>query len=292
MYDMTHSCMTWTIHLRHDSFIRIKLCPDSLHVYTTHPYVLICTSRIVHVHILFLILYAHICPVSLSRYPPRTHTYTHIHTHRHRRSEEKRWGSGRTDTGSRVPDACWQKGCMIVCWQLVLAACPTPVSPVSVLQRVVSARCSVLQCVVVWYRVLQCVAVCCSMLSTRSSPVSVLQCVAVCCYALYCDAVWYSVLQYVVQSIVTCKPTLHTTHYTLHTMTRIHLACDMSYMLWHKPHSQRARTPRLQRISHPYRMAKESHLIHLTAHFLHMRHSILVSFANTMSKWVISKLLK
>ena len=86
------------------------------------------------------------------------------------------------------------------------------------LQRV-AACCSALQCVAVRYsvlqcarggmtfekfhqpplrlppRVLQCIAVCCSVLQCVSVSLSVLQCVVVCCSVLQCVAVCCSVLQ-------------------------------------------------------------------------------------------------
>ena len=55
-----------------------------------------------------------------------------------------------------------------------------------------------LQCVAVCCSVLQCVAVCCSVLQCSAVCCSVLQCVAVCCNVLQCGAVRCSVLQCVV----------------------------------------------------------------------------------------------
>jgi len=68
--------------------------------------------------------------------------------------------------------------------------------------------------------VLQCVAVCCSVLTatisikfSRESPIFVLQCVAVCCSVLQCVAVCCSVLQCVdchnVNQVVTGIPDLY-----------------------------------------------------------------------------------
>ena len=72
----------------------------------------------------------------------------------------------------------------------------------------VAVCCSVVQCVAVCCSVLQCVAVCCSVLqcvavrrmrkeTMRRNQLAhiVLQCVAVCCSALQCVAVCFSVLQ-------------------------------------------------------------------------------------------------
>ena len=52
-----------------------------------------------------------------------------------------------------------------------------------------------LQCVAVCCSVLQCVAVCCSVLQCVAVRCSALQCVAVCCSVLQCVAVCCSVLQ-------------------------------------------------------------------------------------------------
>jgi len=83
--------------------------------------------------------------------------------------------------------------CVVVCCSVMqfyiplqLAEVPrsnASLSPVSVLQCVAMC-CSVLQCVAMCCSVLQCIAVCCS----------VLQCVAVCCSVLQCIAVhpWLS----------------------------------------------------------------------------------------------------
>ena len=57
----------------------------------------------------------------------------------------------------------------------------------------VAVCCSVLQCVVVCCSVLQCVAVCCSVLQRVAVCCSVLQCVAVCCSVLQCAAACCSV---------------------------------------------------------------------------------------------------
>ena len=69
----------------------------------------------------------------------------------------------------------------------------------------VAAFCSVLQCVVMRYNVLQWVVVGVGKSSSANSAVSflakvccsVLQCVAVCCSVLQCVAVWCRVVQYV-----------------------------------------------------------------------------------------------
>ena len=53
----------------------------------------------------------------------------------------------------------------------------------------VAVCCSVLQCAAVCCSVLQCVAVCCSVLQCAAVCLSVLQCVAVCCSVLQCVAV-------------------------------------------------------------------------------------------------------
>ena len=50
-------------------------------------------------------------------------------------------------------------------------------------------RCSVVQCIVVWCSVMQCAAVCYSVLQCVAVCCSVLQCVAVCCSVLQCVAV-------------------------------------------------------------------------------------------------------
>ena len=74
-----------------------------------------------------------------------------------------------------------------------------------VMQRV-AVRCTLLQCgavccsvlrsVAVYCSVLQCVAVCCNVSHCVAVRCSVLQCVAVCCSALQCIAVRCSTLQY------------------------------------------------------------------------------------------------
>jgi len=55
--------------------------------------------------------------------------------------------------------------------------------------------CSVLQCVAVCCRVVQCVAVCCSVLQSGAVCCRVVQCVAVRCSVVQCGAVWCSVVQ-------------------------------------------------------------------------------------------------
>ena len=55
--------------------------------------------------------------------------------------------------------------------------------------------CSVLQCAAVCCSVLQCAAVCCSVLQCAAVCCSVLQCAAVCCSVLQCAAVFCSVFQ-------------------------------------------------------------------------------------------------
>ena len=57
------------------------------------------------------------------------------------------------------------------------------------LLQCVAVCCSVVQCGAVWCSVLQCVAVCCSVLQCGAVWCSVLQCVAVCCSVLQCVAV-------------------------------------------------------------------------------------------------------
>ena len=57
----------------------------------------------------------------------------------------------------------------------------------------VAVCCSVLQCVAVCCSVLQCVVVCCSVLKCVAVCCSVLQCAAVCCSVLQCVAVRRSV---------------------------------------------------------------------------------------------------
>jgi len=61
------------------------------------------------------------------------------------------------------------------------------------LLQCVAVCCSVLKCVAVCCSVLQCVPVCCSMLQCVAVCCSVLQCVAVCCSVLQCVAVCRSV---------------------------------------------------------------------------------------------------
>jgi len=61
--------------------------------------------------------------------------------------------------------------------------------------RCVAVCCSVLQCAAVCCGVLQCVAVCCSVLQCVAVCCSVLWCVAVCCSVLQCVAVCFRVLQ-------------------------------------------------------------------------------------------------
>ena len=67
----------------------------------------------------------------------------------------------------------------------------------------VAVCCSVLQCVVVCCSVLQCVAVSCSVLQCVAVCCSVLQCVALCCGVLQCISVCCSVLQCVLQCLLT-----------------------------------------------------------------------------------------
>ena len=59
----------------------------------------------------------------------------------------------------------------------------------------VAVCCSVLQCIAVCCSVLQCVAVCCSVFQCVAVCCSVLQCVPVCCSVSQCVAVWRTVLQ-------------------------------------------------------------------------------------------------
>ena len=70
----------------------------------------------------------------------------------------------------------------------------------SVLLTVCGNALQMLQCVAVCYSVLQCVAVCCSVLQCVAVCCSVLQCVTVCCSVLQCVAVCCSVLQCVADS--------------------------------------------------------------------------------------------
>jgi len=82
-----------------------------------------------------------------------------------------------------------------------------------VLQRI-AVCCSVLQCVAVCCSALQCIAACCSVIDCRVLPVyySVLQYIwhvfAVCCSALQCVAVWHVAMRYpcsaVYYSVLTC----------------------------------------------------------------------------------------
>ena len=66
-----------------------------------------------------------------------------------------------------------------------------------------------LQCVAVCCSVLQCVAACCSVLQCVAVCCSVLQCVAVRCSMLQCVAVCCSVSQYVTPRIPACPWNLH-----------------------------------------------------------------------------------
>ena len=52
---------------------------------------------------------------------------------------------------------------------------------------------------------LQCVAVCCSVLRCVAVCCSVLQCVAVCCSVLHCGTVWCSVVQRVAEFAECCR---------------------------------------------------------------------------------------
>jgi len=73
-----------------------------------------------------------------------------------------------------------------------------------------------------YYSVLQCVAVCCSVLLCVVVYCSMLQCVAVCCSVLQCVAVWCSVLQCVavwcsvLQCVAVCCSVLHCTQRIAH----------------------------------------------------------------------------
>jgi len=53
----------------------------------------------------------------------------------------------------------------------------------------------VLQCVAVWCTVLQCGALCCSVVHCVAVWCTVLQCGAVCCSVVHCVAVWCTVVQ-------------------------------------------------------------------------------------------------
>jgi len=82
----------------------------------------------------------------------------------------------------------------IYCLNVVFGLASTTSSSASIcevrLLQCVAVRCSVVHCVAVWCSVLWRGAVCCS----------VLQCGAVCCSLVQCVAVWCSALQYVAVS--------------------------------------------------------------------------------------------
>ena len=69
--------------------------------------------------------------------------------------------------------------------------------------------CSILQSNAVCCSVLQCVAVCCSVLQCTAVCCSVLQCVAVCCSVLQCVAVCCRMLQ----RVAACYSVLHVSHH-------------------------------------------------------------------------------
>jgi len=100
---------------------------------------------------------------------------------------------------ARTTNACVAANCNML--QRVAVCYLRYARPMRLLQCV-AVRCSVLQCVAVCCSVLQCVAMCCSVLQCVAvcclryvRPRSVLQCVAVCCSVLQYVAVCCSVLQ-------------------------------------------------------------------------------------------------
>ena len=70
-----------------------------------------------------------------------------------------------------------------------------------------------LQCVAVCCSVLQCAAVCCSVLQCVAVCCSVLQCVAVCCSVLQCVAVCCTKQAEILKSQLATRHTRHTSLY-------------------------------------------------------------------------------
>ena len=98
----------------------------------------------------------------------------------------------------------------------------------------VAVCCSVLQCVAVCCSVLQCAAVCCSMLQCVAVCCSVLQCVAACCSVLQCVAVCCSVLQCVALccSVLPCSVTDSTRYQTTFEFNGIYILFIHFWVFW------------------------------------------------------------
>ena len=86
--------------------------------------------------------------------------------------------------------------------------------------------CSVLQCAAVCCSALQCVAVCCSVLQCAAVCCSVLQCAAVCCSVLHCVVVYCSVLQ----CVAVCRCALQCAAVCYNVLQRVAVIAIMSYM--------------------------------------------------------------
>jgi len=128
-----------------------------------------------------------------------THTlFWHIHTHTHSHTlYGAHWCALRSVCATHAHVSVWEILCLHTridadSWRTYFAAQA---------HRFETVCCSVLQCVAVCGSVMQCFTVCCNVLQSVAVCGSVLQCVTVCCSVLQRVAVCCSLLQYVVSCV-------------------------------------------------------------------------------------------
>ena len=107
---------------------------------------------------------------------------------------------------------------------------------------------------------LQCVAVCCSVLQCVAVCCSVLQCVAVCCSVLQCDTLQHTAAQYVGDVLMClCASLTHLCVYVFHSSSQSLCLCLSCYVTAHgkrcmKLSSQRQDRRKIRCLLHVYNL--------------------------------------